>query len=308
MLTGAELREFPSELAHMKWGWVAVAFVADILVYVWQGWRWSLLLGPVAQVPVAKSIRAIYVGLFANEILPLKTGEVLRCYLQARWSHLPFSVVLASAVIERIFDGLWLVFGLWMITKFLKDLPGEFVAAGNIMAAVVAVLAVALFVVMLRKNWAIRTLSENGWQGQLRVLIDDLNRIGFSRSLLFATFASVPYLLMQVVPIWAVMKAYDLEDASFGIATVLMLLLRLSSALPQGPGNLGVYNAAAVVALQMFSYDVAFAKRFSLALWCVVTVPLLLAGFVALAITGGKLSELTKAAETVQTENTAVSS
>jgi uncharacterized protein (TIRG00374 family) len=96
------------EIRTMHWGWVAAAALFDILVYFLQGWRWSLLLRPVENIPYMRSIRAIYVGLFANEVLPLRTGEVIRCYLQARWSKLPLSVALSSAIIERIFDGIWL--------------------------------------------------------------------------------------------------------------------------------------------------------------------------------------------------------
>jgi glycosyltransferase 2 family protein len=54
----------------MNWWWVSLAVVDDILVYVWHGWRWSLLLKPIADIPMMRSVRAVYVGLFANESSP----------------------------------------------------------------------------------------------------------------------------------------------------------------------------------------------------------------------------------------------
>ena len=134
VLSGSELRELPGEIRSLRWGWVALAVVADILVYCIQGWRWSLLLTPVAKVPVMKSIRAIYVGLFANELIPFRAGEAIRCYLQARWTQLPFSVVVASAIIERIFDGLWLVVGLFVVIRFVRNMPVHFVHWGTVLA------------------------------------------------------------------------------------------------------------------------------------------------------------------------------
>ena len=86
VLNDFEPEKLWGEVRAMHWGWVGAAVLFDILVYFLQGWRWSLLLRPVANVPYARSIRAIYVGLFANEVLPLRTGEVIRCYLQGRWS------------------------------------------------------------------------------------------------------------------------------------------------------------------------------------------------------------------------------
>ena len=68
-----EPEKLMGEIRAMHWGWVGAAVLFDILVYFLQGWRWSLLLRPVADIPYARSIRAIYVGLFANEILPLRT-------------------------------------------------------------------------------------------------------------------------------------------------------------------------------------------------------------------------------------------
>ena len=292
VLKGSELNELGSELREIHWGWIALAVATDVLVYVIQGWRWTLLLTPIVRIPVFKSIRAVYVGLFANEVLPFRTGEVIRCYLQSRWSQTPFSVIVASALAERVFDGLWLVLGLVFVVKFVRDLPIKMVEGGYILASVVLALAVLLLVAMLEKNWAQRTLATTGWQNNLRVLIEDLNLIGFSRYLGFAALASLPYLLMQIVPIWAVMKAYGLEDTRFGIAAVVMVVLRLSSVVPQAPGNIGLFNAAAVMALQMFNYDPAFAKRFSLVLWAVVTLPLLVGGAVALVLTGSHLGEL----------------
>src|SRR5579862_1531500 len=86
---------------HLNWAWVAVAALADILVYVWQGWRWNLVLAPVKTVSLWQSVRAIYVGLFANEVLPFRAGEIIRSFLLAQWADVPISVSLASALIER---------------------------------------------------------------------------------------------------------------------------------------------------------------------------------------------------------------
>ena len=297
VLSGSEIRELPDEIRQLRWRWVAVAVVTDILVYCWQGWRWSLLLTPIARIPIIKSIRAIYVGLFANEIIPFRAGEVIRCYLQSRWSHTPFSVIVASFLLERIFDGIWLVIGLFAVVHFVRELPKRWVEGGTAISILVLVGAAVLFFAMLQKNWALRTLRKEGWQQHVRVLIEDLNLIGFSRYLLYSFLSSGPYLLMQILPIWAMMRAYELEDTSWQIAAVMMVMLRLSSVVPQAPGNLGAFQAIAAIVLTMFGYDKALAKRFSLVLWGVVTLPLLIAGFVALSFTGANIGELKEEAE-----------
>ena len=68
--------------------------------------------------------------------------------------------------------------------------------------------------------------------------MDDLGLIGHSRYLAVAFVQSLPYLLLQVIPIWATFRAYGF-DLSIGVAFALMVMLRLGSAVPQAPGNLG---------------------------------------------------------------------
>jgi hypothetical protein len=66
---------------------------------------------------------------------------------------------------------------------------------------------------------------------------------------------------------------------------------------PQAPGNIGIYQALARLTLtELYHVPADEAARFSLVLWGVVTLPLLIAGFVALAITGARLGELRRQA------------
>lgn len=285
-----DLRSLVQDIKEMSWGWVLVAVVSDILVYVFQGYRWSLLLNPVTPVPVWRSIRAIYVGLFANEVLPLRSGELIRCYLQARWSELPFSVVLSSALIERIFDGLWLVFLFFLTTRFVP-LPRFLIEGGWLLLILLVVAAAILAWVMFRKHHAQAAMSNSRFPKSFKVLVEDLHVIGNSRQFYLAWLVSLPFLLLQVVPVYALINGYNL-DSSLGGAFVLLVILRLGTVIPQAPGNLGTFQALVVLSLSLFGFDTGVAKRFSLILWGVITLPLLVAGFIALAITEFKIGEL----------------
>jgi glycosyltransferase 2 family protein len=291
--------EFAADVRVIHWRWVIVAVVADVLVYFWHGWRWSLLLTPVERIPLMRSVRAIYVGLFANEVLPLRTGEVIRCYLQARWSSIPFSVTLSSALIERIFDGFWLVLCMLIVVKRVPGLPRFIIDAAVVLGVFVLVGAVIVaFAMFYRQRAHAAFSSESKFHRHVRVLIEDLHRMGHSRFLYFAALATIPYLLTQIVPIYAMMWAFDFADTSWGVASVLMIVLRLGSAIPQAPGNVGTFQYLAVLVLfKVFGYDEKFAKEFSLVLWAVVTVPLLLAGFIALAFTEAHIGELSRTAK-----------
>jgi glycosyltransferase 2 family protein len=290
VLRHIDYQQMSYNVERMHWGWVSLAMVVDILVYFFHGWRWSLLLSPLAPVPFWRSVRAIYVGLFANEVLPLRTGEVIRCYLQARWSELPLTVTLSSALIERIFDGLWLVICL-IVALQLVPLPNEMVSGGTTLAVLLLLAAAVVGAAMFWKESTYAALSRNRHLKHLAVLLEDLHIIGHSRYLYFSAIASAPYLLMQVIPIWAMAEAYGIE-LSLTDAFVVMVVVRFSSIVPQAPGNLGLFNAAAVIGLKAVGVSGDLAKEFSLVLWAVITLPLLVVGSIALAITGTRIGEL----------------
>jgi uncharacterized protein (TIRG00374 family) len=244
-------------------------------------------------------VRAIYVGLFANEVLPLRSGEIIRCYLISRWAPLPISVTLSSALIERIFDGVWLVLYLAITIQFV-DVPKAVQNGGYVLMIVITALAAGVGYVMFYKQAAKTAVSGNRFSKHLHVLVEDLHAIGNSRSFYSAWLASLPHLLSMTIPIWAVVNAYRLDGVTFMGTAIVNVIVRLGTVIPGAPGNLGAYQALVVLALTLLGIEGAQAKRFSLVLWGIVTLPLLIAGFVALAITGSKIGELQKAAQAEQ--------
>jgi glycosyltransferase 2 family protein len=301
-LRDARLGDLRDDLATMDWKWVALAVIADIAVYLCHGLRWSLLLRPVEPVGFWRTVRAIYIGLFANEVLPFRAGEVLRCYLLSIWTELPFSVALSSAVIERIFDGLCLSLCLFLTLHFVP-LPKQFHyltdgawVLGLVVLGGAVLLGIAMFLRGQNGGQPV-PLPARGWRRHLSVLLKDLGLIGHSRYLSLAFLQSLPYLLLQVIPIWAAFKGYGF-DLGLTEAFALMVFLRLGSVVPQAPGNLGLFQFLTKEVLEkVFNVVPDESARFSLVLWGVVTLPLLIGGFIALWIEEADIIELKRAAE-----------
>jgi glycosyltransferase 2 family protein len=291
--------ELGQEIKNMNWAWVAAAAFSDIMVYVAQGWRWSILLQPIANIPFMRSVRAIYVGLYANEVLPLRSGEIIRCYLASRWGKLPLSVVLSSAVIERIFDGVWLVLYLSLVVQFV-ELPKKVRDGGYVLILIVALLAGALVFIIAFQDKAKALAARWKWGDKAKVFIEDLQAMGSSRSFFYSFMASLPHLLAMTIPIFCVLKAYGFNDFTLWDAAIINIIVRIGTILPGPPGNLGIYQGLIVLALELFGVESAIGKRFSVVVFLIVTLPLLIAGFFALAVTGFKLKELQETASSAE--------
>jgi uncharacterized protein (TIRG00374 family) len=272
------------------WYFILAAVVTDIAVYCVQGWRWNELLKPVGSIPVWHSIQAIYVGLFANEVVPAKPGELIRSFLRARWSGVPFSVVLSSVVIERLFDGIWLILGFFLTSLFIQ-LPTLLVIGSRILGVILLLITVVLGTAILRRKQVEKWLSP-----KFIHLLDALESMGRSGSFYNAFAISLLYLLLQIGPIYFIQHGYGL-NLSFGACAAILVILRLGSIPPQGPGNVGAFQLLAALGAVSFGVEKGQAAGFANLLFIVITAPLWLAGFVALLATKMKLSHLMQAVD-----------
>lgn len=280
-------------LLRTDWRWVSLAVVTDISVYVLQGWRWSLLLSPLAHVSVLRSVQAIYIGLFANEILPFRTGEAIRAFLQSRWAGLPFSATASSVLLERFLDGCWLSLGFYLAST-RAPVPRYLIAAAHVLAIVLAVVAGLVVLAALRKGVALpvtRRLPKFFLQ-----IVHSLRCMTRSTSFAWATLVSLVYLALQVVPIYALFRGFGIE-LGFVPAAVVLVILRLGSIPPQAPSNVGAFQFFTVVALQLFGIPKSQAAAYATLLFVVVTVPLWVGGFFALLATRMRLGEIQAHAE-----------
>lgn len=294
-LRDAGFAELWDDIEHLNPAWIAVGVASMIAVYFVQGVRWSLILAPVAKLQVHHAARAVFVGLFASEVFPIRAGEIIRCYLVSRWTELPFSVTFASVLIERLFDALMMWIALQYALQTVQVPASQRIAVDSL-GVIVLVGFVVLGAALFRPKLKHQEMPAGGWRKRWFVLQEDLALIGHSWYLWAALLATIPYLLLQVVPVYILFREYDF-GLNFGAALALMMLIRIAAAVPQAPATLGLFQFLAREFLELgFQIPSDQAARFSLVLWAVVKIPLLVSGAIAVAITGTKLSELTHAA------------
>jgi hypothetical protein len=292
VLRGYKIREelIPS-IRQLDWKWVILAVGADLSVYVAHAWRWNTLLGPVIRLSLWRTAQAIYIGLFANEVLPLRTGEIIRCYLLSHWSDLRISLGFASAAVERLIDGFWMLAAFMVTASFVRRIPTELVILVQVLGFFLLVGAVALFWIVRRKHEAHAAIRESRWASTLRHVIEGLHLMGNRRTLGYTVLISLLYLVLQIVSVYALMKAYGL-DLSFWVAGGVLTIVRFGTVVPNMPGNLGLFQAACVLALGLFDVERNDAKTFSFIMFFALTMPLLIGGAIATALTGTGIGEL----------------
>jgi hypothetical protein len=81
---------------------VPLAIAAEQLV---RAWKWRQLLHAIKPIGTLRLFGAIMAGYFANFLVPLGISPIVRSWLVARLEALQMSVVLATAAIDRLVDG-----------------------------------------------------------------------------------------------------------------------------------------------------------------------------------------------------------
>jgi len=280
----------------LDWRWVAAGVLADLSVYIIHGWRWNTLLEPIARLKLWRTVQAIYIGLFANEVLPLRVGELIRCYLLTHWNGLRLSLGFASAGVERVLDGFWMLVAFLITAGFVKGIDRRVMLGVQLLAGGVLLCALVLAWIVMRKQEAVSLVREKRWAATMRHVFEGLHLMGNPRTLGATALISLLYLLVHMFSYWALMKA-DLFDLSFWSAAGVTVIIRLLTLIPNAPGNAGVINFACIVAMKTFGVEKGDATTFSIILFGALTLPLLVGGAVATALTGLNIGELHKRAK-----------
>lgn len=240
---------------------------------------------------------ATLIGYMANNVLPLRAGEVVRVYVVARrWSGTgamsmgqAFWLVLATLVVERIFDSLTLVLIIGVLILLVPVPPALEWAAGVVLAidvAGIAVLAVAAHAPGLAHRLIGRLLRR--WPALERRLLplletalrglEGVRTPGHALPLAAWTVAAWG---IPAVAAWAMLRAVHL-DLPLVAGWVVLAAVGVGISLPSAPGYVGVFHAAVALALGIFGVSPAAAVGYALLLHASQFVPITLVGWAAL--------------------------
>ena len=103
---GQDFGAIRDALGEVQYGWLVPALAFYFAGVGVRATRWSVLLRPVVGLSARQAFPVVVVGYMANNLLPLRTGELVRSYVLARRYGAKKTSVLATIAVERLFDGL----------------------------------------------------------------------------------------------------------------------------------------------------------------------------------------------------------
>jgi glycosyltransferase 2 family protein len=279
-------------LRDAHYWYLAPAFVALGAAFVLRTERWRWMF-PAGQRPAfMPTFWALMLGLFANNVLPARLGELARMAALSRETGLRRTQVLTTIAVERVFD----VAALALLGAVTVPLMPSGSLRRNLTIAIV-VIAVALCCMLVAiASRRVRRLIESivrrlpvvgGERGErtARSLRAGVESLRDRRTLAIVMAWSLGSWVALAVSNWFVLQMFD-TGAPWHAAVISVLATNLAMVVPSSAASIGVFEIAARSSLTAYGVPAALALSFALVLHAINILPTLPIGAAALARVG----------------------
>jgi uncharacterized protein (TIRG00374 family) len=303
---------------NVEWGKAAAALAGAHYVYalpiiavtVWslyiRAQRWRILLRPVGTPAMRTLVDATNIGFMANALLPLRVGEVIRPILVSRKEREPLGGILATIVLERIFDVFTILF-LFGVSAAFVSVSQNVRQWGYSLCGVAALLGGGIVFVRWQETLALRLL---------RLVLRPLpHRFAQPIDHFFGSFVQAleildsPLTFLQLLAwslyLWLVISGiYLLGLLQFGMDVPLIVgsiavtaITAIAVSAPSAPGGIGLFNFGCVLSLAIFRISESDAIAYSLVLQVTQIVAVVGAGLYSLTREGMTMRQIERLSE-----------
>ena len=285
--------------------------------------RWQYLLSPIKWLAVARLYPVVVVGYMANNLLPVRLGEVVRAYYLGEREKVSKVSSLATIAVERVFDGLTLLFFAAAVSLFLPLVGllqglGERAGVPWVLLALAMsmpfVLVAAFMVVASYSPRWLGTLVERltavlpaplrtKASGLVSMFIEGLAVLQHPRRLLGVFLLSLPVWLAEALMYYLLAFSFDLQSVFnvtelAGVILLVTAISNLAISIPTAGGGIGAFEVAAAATLSLLGADESTSGAYAIVVHAALLVPVTLLGLLYLWTDRTSLRKLTRESTT----------
>ena len=287
--TGGELRD-------ADYTYFAPAVLVYFVALAIRSQRWHFLLRHLKAIPARRLFPVVAIGYMSNNVLPVRLGELVRAHFLGEREGISKASALATIGVERVLDGLTLLFLVAVVwpflpwTDILRSDGGGLNTLWVALSVLVALLFVLGFVVLFLLasfpalgRRAARLASSVGPRS-IRpkveqfgyLLVDGLGALRSPRRLLLLCLLSLPVWLTEAATYYILAISFDL-DQPFQVVLLVTATSNLATAIPSSIGGIGPFELVAKSTLIAFGVAAEPAVAYSffvhiVALWLPVNI------------------------------------
>jgi glycosyltransferase 2 family protein len=279
-------------LQEANYWYLAPAFVAMSIGVALRVERWRWMFRRHDRPAFAPTFWALVLGLFANNVLPARLGEIARMAALSRETGLRRTQVLTTIAVERVFD----LAALAVIGACTVPLMPSGSLRRNLIIAMAVIFGALIAMLLALTSSRVRSVGRRlirrlpvlgGERGERTVesFRSGIDALRDPRALAIVMFWSLASWIALAVSNWFVLQMFD-TGAPWHAAAISMLATNLAMVVPSSAASIGVFEVAARSSLTAYGVPAALALSFALVLHAINILPTLPAGAAALARVG----------------------
>lgn len=286
-------RDIWASLRTVRVGYLALMSLGIVVFLLLRAVRWRFMLARnMLWLPV---FHIQNVGYMLNMMLPLRAGDMARAVLIGNVPPATLAGGISTMVVERLLDMLFIVTLLPFTLAAAEGLP-TWMRDGAQAFGVVAILGILILIVAANQRpFAHRIatlifdrlpfLDTAAWTRRVDELLIGLNSL--------TRFKDGAVLIILSIVVWLpILFAYHVGLLAVGLALppafvgFVVCAAALSVALPSSPGQIGVFHAGVIAALQFLGQPEGPSASFAFVYHAVNTATLVIMGLVGLSSIG----------------------
>jgi uncharacterized protein (TIRG00374 family) len=286
LLWQVDLGDIGTALTEAEPAWIALAAPIYMIGLWLRAWRWQLVLRPTLAISVGDAFAMMMVGFAANNLLPVRAGEVVRAAMLRQAHGVGWTLGFGTIIVERVLDGL-------VLSVFLAltvALAGGTMLLGGLalLAGVGSVVAVVVLVALawrLDANMRLITRLLRFAPARLRPrlrawvggFVGGMTTLRGPRAWAMVTFATTLSWTAEGVAYWLVGRAFGLDVPALIYAGALGAA-NLALAAPATAGGVGPYEFFTREVVVAHGATAAAGTAYALALHALIVAPLIVLG------------------------------
>ena len=278
------------------------------LIGVWfRTLRWRRLLHHIRPVPTTRLFPVVVVGYMANNLLPLRLGEIVRSYYLGDREQVSKAAALVTIFIERLLDALTLLLFILVIAIFVPliglaeafgeqySLPWPLLAGAISLPFIVAfgllvVVAYAPAKVRALISLVLRLLPtalESRLMHIADMFLEGLQSLKSPSTILVVFILSAPVWLFEAglfVFVGYSFGFHEIYDNLLELIIAMVLvtaIANIGASIPAGPGGIGLFEVIALetlVLLPLAALDRAVAGGYVVVVHACLLIPMIVLG------------------------------
>lgn len=264
--------------------------------------RWHYLLRSIKPIPSRRLFPVIIIGYMANDIFPLRIGELIRAFLVGERENISKASALVTIFLERVYDGLTMLLFIGVASFYLplNDYFKTLLLFGTVLFSIVVIVLIGVASLRERADHVILRLMSylpEKWGKHGARLIDSFLE---GLSVLRNPFDAVAAFILTIIAWLFEAGMYFVLALGFGIVKPFAVFVlatavaNLVTIIPSTPGYIGVFDAPIKSILTLFGVEPNLAASYTLLLHAALVLPIVVLGLVFAWRAGLHLTQFTR--------------